>query len=94
MYFNFTTLILIFSCALIPKAVGSVLVMLFELMHKWEHLLQQDGTLSASDLECVLLEVMRLYPPFIGNIKVIPLNHLTTQISEVFPRVPKLNKDY
>ena len=61
---------LLFSCALIPKAVGSVLVMFYELSHKWKHLLQPDGTLTEADLECVLLEVMRLYPPFIGGIKV------------------------
>ena len=61
---------LLFSCALIPKAVGSVLVMFYELSQKWHHLRQPDGTLSEADLECVLLEVMRLYPPFIGGIKV------------------------
>ena len=61
---------LLFSCALIPKAVASVLVMFYELSHKWEHLRQPDGALAEADLECVLLEVMRLYPPFIGGIKV------------------------
>ena len=61
---------LLFSCALIPKAVGSVLVMFYELRHKWDHLLQEDGTLTDDDLQCVLLEVMRLYPPFIGGVKV------------------------
>ena len=60
---------LLFSCALIPKAVGSVLTMFFETMDKWRHLLREDDTLEEGDLECVLLEVMRLYPPFIGNIK-------------------------
>ena len=61
---------LMFSCALIPKAVGSVIVMFFELMHKWRHMMQEDGTLEQSDLQCILLEVMRMYPPFIGNVKV------------------------
>ena len=61
---------LLFSCALIPKAVGSVLVMFFELMDKWKHLLGEDGTLTDANLHNVLLEVMRLYPPFIGNLKV------------------------
>jgi len=61
---------LMFSCALIPKAVGSVIVMFFELMHKWRHLMQEDGTLEQSDLQCILLEVMRMYPPFIGNVKI------------------------
>ena len=61
---------LMFSCALIPKAVGSVLVMFLETMDKWRHLQQEDGTLAEADLEAVLLEVMRLYPPFIGNIKI------------------------
>ena len=65
---------LLFSCALIPKAVGSVLVMFYELSYKWRHLLQPDGTLTEADLECVLLEVMRLYPPFIGGIKVANLD--------------------
>ena len=61
---------LLFSCALIPKAVGSVLVMFYELRCKWEHLLQPDGGMTEEDLQCVLLEVMRLYPPFIGGVKV------------------------
>jgi len=61
---------LLFSCALIPKAVGSVLVMFFELMDKWKHLLGEDGTLTDANLHNVLLEVMRLYPPFIGNLKI------------------------
>ena len=60
---------LLFSCALIPKAVGSVLVMFFEYIDKWKHLLKEDGTLDDANLECLLLEVMRLHPPFIGNIK-------------------------
>lgn len=61
---------LLFSCALIPKGVASVLAMFFEMGPKWVHLLNSDGKLSDEDLECVLLEVLRMFPPFMGGTKV------------------------
>jgi len=61
---------LLFSCALIPKGVGSVLAMFFEMGNKWKHLLSSDGKLSEDDLDCVLLEVIRMFPPFMGGTKV------------------------
>lgn len=61
---------LLFSCALIPKGVGSVLAMFFELGTKWKHMLNSDGKLSEDDMECIILEVMRMFPPFMGGTKV------------------------
>jgi len=61
---------LLFSCALIPKGVGSVMAMFFEMGDKWKHLLNADGKLSDEDLECVLYEVLRMFPPFMGGTKV------------------------
>ena len=61
---------LLFSCALIPKGVGSVLAMFFEMGSKWKHLLDSDGKLSDDDLDCVLYEVLRMFPPFMGGTKV------------------------
>eukprot|EP00092_Neocalanus_flemingeri_P007969 GFUD01008597.1.p1 GENE.GFUD01008597.1~~GFUD01008597.1.p1 ORF type:complete len:428 (+),score=81.09 GFUD01008597.1:527-1810(+) len=61
---------LLFSCAMIPKGVGSVLAMFFEMGSKWKHLVESDGKLSEEDLDCVLFEVLRMFPPFMGGTKV------------------------
>ena len=61
---------LLFSCALIPKGVASVLAMFLELLPKWRHMRDAEGRLSEDDLECVLLEVLRMYPPFTGGLRV------------------------
>ena len=61
---------LLFSCALIPKGVASVLAMFLELLPKWGHMRDAEGQLSEDDLECVLLEVLRMYPPFTGGLRV------------------------
>jgi len=61
---------LLFSCAMIPKGVASVLSMFLEMSAKWIHLLDNSGHLSDDDLECVLLEVIRMFPPFIGGLRV------------------------
>jgi cytochrome P450 len=61
---------LLFSCALIPKGIASVLAMFFEMSPKWIHLLDGEGKLSEDDLECVLLEVLRMFPPFTGGLRV------------------------
>ena len=61
---------LLFSCALIPKGVASVLAMFLELLPKWRHMREADGGLTEDDLDCVLLEVLRMYPPFTGGLRV------------------------
>jgi len=61
---------LLFSCAMIPKGVASVLSMFLEMSPKWIHLLNNSGHLSDDDLECVLLEVIRMFPPFIGGLRI------------------------
>ena len=61
---------LLFSCALIPKGIASVLAMFLEMSPKWLHLLTPAGTLSEDNLECVLLEVLRMFPPFTGGLRV------------------------
>jgi len=71
---------LLFSCALIPKGVGSVLTMFFEMGFKWKHMLNQEGCLSDEDMDCVLLEVIRMYPPFMGGTKVALKNALVGNI--------------
>lgn len=61
--------ILLFSCALIPKGVGAVVGMSMEMGEKWQRLLDKNGNLSEDDLECVLLETMRMFPPFSGGVR-------------------------
>jgi len=60
---------LLFSCAIIPKGVAAVLSMMLELLPKWQHLLSPEGTLEQDTLDCVLLEVLRMYPPFTGGVR-------------------------
>jgi len=61
---------LLFSCALIPKGVASVLSMFFETGPLWRHLIDSSGNLSEDNLEMILLEVMRMFPPFLGGLRV------------------------
>ena len=61
---------LLFSCALIPKGVASVLSMFFEMSPRWRHLQDSEGRLGEEELEWVLLEVMRMFPPFTGGLRV------------------------
>ncbi len=62
--------LLIFMCALIPKAVASVLTNVVESSHLWyDRYVTRDGSVDEADLEAVLLEVIRLWPPFVGGLK-------------------------
>jgi len=62
--------LLLFCCNLIPKGVGAIVSMVMEMGEKWSHLLDQNGNLSEENLERVVLEVVRLFPPFSSGLKV------------------------
>jgi len=62
--------LLLFSCALIPKAVGAILSVFFELGWYYKPFLNENGELEDDVLERILLEIARMYPPFIGGIRV------------------------
>ena len=62
--------VLLFMCALIPKASASVMTNLFESSHLWhDRYVGEGGDIDETALECLLLEVMRLWPPFVGGLK-------------------------
>ena len=62
--------VLLFMCALIPKASASVMTNLIESSHLWhDRHVDEDGDIDEAALECLLLEVMRLWPPFVGGLK-------------------------
>ncbi len=64
--------VLIFACALIPKGAASILTSLTDTVHVWRprYVDGDTGRISDDDLECVLLEVIRLWPPFAGSLRV------------------------
>ena len=63
--------VLIFMCALIPKASASILANLIDVSHLWyTKFVDESGTIEDSSLEAILLEVIRLWPPFIGGLRV------------------------
>lgn len=64
--------ILLFMCALIPKASASVMTNLFESSHLWyDRHVGDDGDVDEAELESLLLEVLRLWPPFVGGLKAV-----------------------
>jgi len=66
------THVLLFMCALIPKASASVMTNLFESSHLWydKHVCD-NGDIEEAALESLLLEVIRLWPPFVGGLRVV-----------------------
>ncbi|XP_014680827.1 PREDICTED: putative cytochrome P450 120 isoform X2 [Priapulus caudatus] len=63
--------LLLFISALVPKALSSLLTSFICCSHLWCHEpLIKNGELDVSLLECILLEVMRIWPPFIGGRRV------------------------
>ena len=64
--------ILLFMCALVPKASASVLTNLLECSHLWyDRHVSDDGDIDDAALETLLLEVVRLWPPFVGGLKAV-----------------------
>ncbi len=78
--------VLIFVCALIPKAAASILTSLTDTAHLWypRFVDAHTGRISEESLCNVLREVIRLWPPFPGSLRVAKRN---TQVGD-FP-VPK-----
>ncbi len=64
--------ILLFTCALIPKALASLLTSLIDSSGLWyDKIVDKDSLEEAGeDLENVLLEIVRLWPPFFGGLRV------------------------
>ena len=62
--------ILLFTCALIPKAVGSIMSSFIDASSLWYDKYVNDGTITDQDLTNILYEVIRLWPPFFGNLRV------------------------
>ncbi|CAG0921421.1 unnamed protein product [Notodromas monacha] len=56
--------------ALIPKAFASLMTSFFCSSEHWQPLVDDDGIISDENLSNVLLEVLRLYPPFMGGRRV------------------------
>jgi len=75
--------LLLFTCALIPKAVGAILSVVLEVSWYWTPLLDAAGNIHNDHLEHMLLEVTRLYPPFIGGIRVADVD---TRVGEYHVR--------
>jgi cytochrome P450 len=77
--------ILIFMCALIPKASASLLTNFFESSHLWyDKYVSEDGDIDEDILDTLLMETLRLWPPFIGGLR------CATQDFELGPyHVPK-----
>ncbi len=93
--------ILVFICALIPKAVASILASFIDSAHLWrEKFVNDDGEIDDEDLDCVYKEVLRLWPPFVGGLKVakedvniggyeVPKGHGVFYVSLMAHRDPK-----
>lgn len=63
--------VLIFVCALIPKASASILSSLLETSEKWyPKYVDANGRISEEDVRITLLEILRLWPPFVGGFRV------------------------
>ncbi|CAM1317759.1 Uncharacterised protein g6833 [Pycnogonum litorale] len=62
--------LLLFLSALIPKALSSILTSFILSRSLWEKHICEDGSISDEDLTCILTEIYRLWPPFIGGRRV------------------------
>ena len=64
--------ILLFTCALIPKALASLLTSLMDSSSLWydQYVDKDTNDISDEDLENILLEAVRLWPPFFGGLRV------------------------
>ncbi len=64
--------VLIFVCALIPKAAASVLTSLSDTVHLWHDKAPKDdsGNVTKDYYSDVLTEVLRMWPPFVGSFRV------------------------
>lgn len=62
--------VLLFTCALIPKALASLLTSFMDTSLLWHDKFVKNGTISDEALANILLEVMRLWPPFFGGLRV------------------------
>ncbi|XP_037093207.1 cytochrome P450 26C1-like [Pollicipes pollicipes] len=64
--------LLLCSSALVPKALASLLTSAVVLSPLWkQRYVSADGHISEEDLDCVLLEVQRLQPPFLGGRRLV-----------------------
>ena len=62
---------MVFVCALIPKALASILTSFMDTSGLWyEKLVNSEGVMSEENLSNVFLEIVRLWPPFFGGLRV------------------------
>jgi len=67
----FKNTILVFVCALIPKALASILTSFMDTSGLWhEKLVNSEGVMSKENLSNIFLEIVRLWPPFFGGLRV------------------------
>lgn len=63
--------VLLFACALIPKALASLLTSLIDSSGLWyDEYVDESQSIKDEDLDNILLEIVRLWPPFIGGLRV------------------------
>ena len=62
---------MVFVCALIPKALASILTSFMDTSGLWhEKLVNSEGVMSEENLSNIFLEIVRLWPPFFGGLRV------------------------
>jgi len=72
---TFKNNILLFTCALIPKAVGSLLSSFMDTSILWyEKYVDSNGNISDEDLTNLIYEIIRLWPPFFGGLRVAQMD--------------------
>ena len=78
--------LLVFICALIPKASASILSSVIDCSNLWysNYVDAQTGDIPDESMENVVLECLRLWPPFVGGLRVAEKD---TKIGEY--QVPK-----
>ena len=64
--------VLVFICALIPKALASIMASFIDSARLWHprYVDQNTHEISDGDLENILYEILRLWPPFVGSFRV------------------------
>lgn len=61
--------LLLFCCSLIPKASASILSMVMEAGGQWMEEWRRGGQ-KEEELEAVVLETIRMFPPFVGGLRI------------------------